>query len=132
MRTERRAVRLAVRTASALVLAAVVLRAQSPQPAARVGKIEILPGTATVKLILVGDGQLPVARAYYPADSPRTFVIDLEGARTSAAPSVPPSEAPLIKDVQVQELGQRDLRILVRLKERVPVKIGTEAGRAVV
>jgi hypothetical protein len=108
------------------------LCSQTAPPAVNVTKIQVQPGTAVVRLILEGDGPLAAPTAYYPADSPRSFVLELAGARTALSPLVPPSEAKFIRDILVERSGQQDLRILVRLEERVPVRIGTEAGRAVV
>ncbi len=45
---------------------------------------------------------------------------------------MPSSEAQFIRDIQVQKAGAEDLRFLVRLNERVPIRIGTESGRTVV
>jgi hypothetical protein len=130
MRIERRA-RLCVVLFLAIGPASFA-ESQTPAPAVNLTKIQVQPGAAVVRLVLEGDGPLAAPAAYYPADSPRTLVLELAGVRAAEAPPVPPSEAPFMRDIQVEKLGQQDLRILVRLAARVPVRVGAEAGRAVV
>ena len=78
------------------------------------------------------DGPLAVEKAYYPAESPRTLVLDMARASTSAAPALPSSGSGLVRDVQVEKAGTDALRLLVRLSERVPARIVRETGRTVV
>jgi type IV pilus assembly protein PilQ len=113
-----------------LVLA--FLHAESPDVAVNISKIQVQPGTLAAKLVLETDGQLYAPKGYYLPDSPQTFVLDLSRAKTNEAPLVPSSEAQFIRDIQVQKSGLRDLRLLVRLNERVPIRIRTDSGRTVV
>jgi hypothetical protein len=108
-----------------------LLCSEVPAQAVHIGKILIVPGTPIVRLIVEADGPLASARGYYLPGSPSTFVLDLGGAQTSEAPAVPASEARFIPDIQVQKDGSRDLRILARLSERVPVRLRREARRTV-
>jgi type IV pilus assembly protein PilQ len=108
------------------------LQAQAPASAVHISKIQVLPGTLATKLVLETDGPLAVEKAFYPAESPRTLVLDLARASTSAAPVVPSSGAGLVRDVQVEKAGAGALRLLVRLSERVPARILHETGRTVV
>jgi len=57
--------------------------------------------------------------------------LDAARAQTAAAPMVPGSSA-LVRDVQVQKSGDQGLRLLVRLSERVPVRVAAENGRTIV
>jgi len=114
------------------VLGLSALLAQGPAPAAHISKIQVQPGTLATRLILETDGPLAVEKAFYPAETPRTLVLDLARASTSAAPSLPSSGAGLVRDVQVEKAGSDALRLLVRLSERVPVRIVQEAGRTVI
>ena len=109
-----------------------VVHAQGPGPAVNIGKFQVQPGTLATKLVMETDGLLYVQRAYYLAESPQTLVLELAGAQTASAPIVPSSEASFIRDIQVQRSGARDLRLLVRLSERVPVRVIAESGRTVV
>jgi type IV pilus assembly protein PilQ len=118
--------------ASVCVLVFAVLYAQSPDSAVNISKIQVQPGLLMTKLVLEADGQLAAPKAYYLPDSPRTFVLDLNKARTTEAPFVPPSESQFIRDIQVQKSGLQDLRFLVRLNERVPIRVRTDQGRTVV
>jgi hypothetical protein len=70
--------------------------------------------------------------AYYLAGLPATFVMDLNNVKLGESPAVPASEAPFIRDIQVQKSGLQDLRLLVRLERRVPVRIRTDSRRTVV
>ncbi len=117
------------------LLAALVplaLHAEAQGQAVNIGKILVMPGNPVVQLIVEADGPLSAERGYYTPDSPSTFVLDLGGARTSETPVVPASEAPFIRDLQVQRRGPQDLRILARLSERVPVRVRTEDRRTIV
>ncbi|MBE3129736.1 MAG: AMIN domain-containing protein, partial [Acidobacteria bacterium] len=109
-----------------------VVHAQGPGPAVNISKIQIQPGTLATKLVMETDGLLYVQRAYYLAESPQTLVLDLAGAQTASAPIVPSSEAAFIRDIQIQKSGTRDLRLIVRLSERVPARVIAETGRTVV
>jgi type IV pilus secretin PilQ/predicted competence protein len=108
------------------------LLAQGPAPAAHITKIEVQPGTLATRLVLETDGPLLVERAYYAAESPRTLVLDVARASTSAAPSLPSSASGLVRDVQVEKAGPDALRLLVRLSERVPARVLQETGRTVI
>jgi type IV pilus assembly protein PilQ len=114
------------------VLLLSTLHAQSPGPLVTIGKIQVQPGALSTKLVLETDGRLLIQNAAYLADSPRTLVLDIAQAQTAAAPIVPASESALVRDVQVQRSGTQDLRLLVRLSERVPVRVAADAGRTVV
>ncbi len=114
------------------VLGLLALHAQTPAPAVHIGKIQVLPGALATKLVLETDGPLAVDRAYYPAETPRTLVLDVSRASTAAAPALPSSGTGLVRDVQVEKAGTDALRLLVRLAERVPARIVREAGRTVV
>jgi type IV pilus assembly protein PilQ len=109
-----------------------VVHAQGPGPAVNIGKIQVQPGALTTKLVMETDGLLYVQRAYYLAESPQTLVLELAGAQTASAPIVPSSEASFIRDIQVQKSGTQDLRLIVRLSERVPARVIAETGRTVI
>jgi type IV pilus secretin PilQ/predicted competence protein len=108
------------------------LHAQSPGPLVTISKIQVQPGSLSTKLVMETDGRLLVQKAAYLAESPGTLALDLTQAQTAAAPIVPSSGSALVRDIQVQKSGPRDLRLLVRLSERVPVRIAAEDGRTVV
>ena len=114
------------------VLALISLHAESTGPAVNISKIQVQPGALSTKLVLETEGQLSTPKAYYLPDSPQTLVLDLSRAKTSEAPLVPSSESQFIRDIQVQKSGSQDLRFLVRLNERVPIRIRTDSGRTVV
>ncbi len=116
--------------AALCVLSLVALHAESP--AVTISKIQVQPGTLATKLVLESDGPLSAPRAYYLPGSPQTFVLDLSQATTTQAPLVPSSEAPFIRDIQVQKSGTEDLRFLVRLNERVPIRVRADGGRTVI
>jgi type IV pilus assembly protein PilQ len=118
--------------ASLCVLVLAVLYAQSPDLAVNISKIQVQPGLLVTKLVLEADGQIAAPKAYYLPDSPQTFVLDLNKAKTTEAPLVPSSESQFIRDIQVQKSGLQDLRFLVRLNERVPIRVRTDQGRTVV
>jgi len=118
--------------ASLCVLVLAVLYAQSPDSAVNISKIQVQPGLLMTKLVLEADGQLATPKAYYLPDSSQTFVLDLNKAKTTEAPLVPSSESQFIRDIQVQKSGLQDLRFLVRLNERVPIRVRTDQGRTVV
>jgi len=109
-----------------------VMHAQGPGPSVNISRFQVQPGALATKLVMETDGLLYVQRAYYLAESPQTLVLDLGGAQTASAPIVPSSETSFIRDIQVQKSGTRDLRLLVRLSERVPVRVIAETGRTVV
>jgi type IV pilus assembly protein PilQ len=117
---------------ASLSILVLIAQAESPGPAVTINRIQVQPGTLATKLILETDGPLAAPRVYYLTDSPQTLVLDISRAKTSQAPLVPSSEAQFIRDIQVQKSGVQDLRLLVRLNERVPIRIGKEAGRTVV
>ncbi|MGB8958251.1 MAG: type IV pilus secretin PilQ, partial [Candidatus Aminicenantales bacterium] len=108
------------------------LHAQSPAPAVQISKIQVVQGTLATKLVLETNGPLAVDRAYYPPESPRTLVLDVSRASTTAAPAVPSPGAGLVRDIQVEKAGVDALRLLVHLSERVPARITRETGRTVV
>jgi type IV pilus secretin PilQ/predicted competence protein len=108
------------------------LHAQNPGPAVNITKIQVQPGALSTKLVMETDGQLFIQKVYYLTESPQTLVFDLDRAQTSTTPVVPSSETGLIRDIQVQKTGDQGLRFLVRLSERVPVRVISEAGRTVV
>ncbi|MEN6561854.1 MAG: type IV pilus secretin PilQ [Acidobacteriota bacterium] len=114
------------------VLGLLGLNAQAPAPAVHISKIQVLPGALATRLVLETDGPLAVDRAYYPAETPRTLVLDIARASTAAAPALPSSGTGLVRDVQVEKAGADALRLLVRLAERVPARLVREAGRTVV
>ncbi len=114
----------------ALCLAA--LYAQGPAPAVHISKIQVQPGALATRLVLETDGPLAVQKAYYPAESPRTLVLDVARATTAAAPALPSSGSGLVRDVQIEKAGADALRLLVKLSERVPARIVHETGRTVV
>jgi type IV pilus secretin PilQ/predicted competence protein len=113
-------------------LSLLFLHAESPDLAVNISKIHVLPGALAAKLVLETDGQLSAPKAYYLPDSPQTLVLDLNKAKTTESPLVPSSESQFIRDIQVQKSGLQDLRFLVRLNERVPIRVWTDAGRTVV
>ncbi len=108
------------------------LHAQGPAAAVQISKIQILPGTLATKLVLETSGPLAVDRAYYPPESPRTLVLEVARASTTAAPALPSSGTGLVRDIQVEKAGVDSLRLLVRLSERVPARIVRETGRTVI
>jgi type IV pilus assembly protein PilQ len=110
----------------------IFLHAENPDLAVNISKIHVQPGTLAARLILETDGQLSAPKAYYLPDAPQTLVLDLNKAKTTQAPLVPSSEAQFIRDIQVQKSGLQDLRFLVRLNERVPIRVRTDAGQTVV
>lgn len=112
------------------VLGFAVLHAQAP--AVHIAKIQVQPGTLATRLVLETDGPLAVDKAYYQADAPRTLVLELAGASTSAAPVLPSSGTGLVRDVQLEKAPAGALRLLVRLSERVPARILRGAGQTVV
>jgi len=114
------------------VLTLAVPRAESADSVVTISKIQVQPGALATKLVLQADGPITAPKAYYLADSPQTLVLDLNKAKTSEAPLVPSSESQFIRDIQVQKAGPQDLRFLVRLNERVPIRVRTEQGRTVV
>ncbi len=114
------------------VLLLSALHAQGPAPAVHISKIQVQPGVLSTKLVMETDGPLAVEKAYYPAESPRTLVLDVARASTSAAPALPSSGSGLVRDIQVEKAGDDALRLLVRLSERVPARIIRETGRTVV
>jgi type IV pilus assembly protein PilQ len=118
--------------ASVCFLLLVFLHADGQDPAVNISKIQVQPGILVTKLVLETDGPLSAPKAYYLPDSPQTFVLDLNKAKTTEAPLVPSSESQFIRDIQVQKSGLQDLRFLVRLNERVPIRVRTDAGRTVV
>jgi hypothetical protein len=127
------ALRLALPFSSALcALTPLALHAEAPQPAVAISKIQVLSGSLSAQLILEAGGPLSAPKSYYLTDSPQTFVLDLNNVKTSEAPVVPSSETSFIRDIQVQKSGLQDLRFLVRLNKRVPIRIRTEARRTVV
>lgn len=109
-----------------------VVHAQGPGPAVNISRFQVQPGALATKLVMETDGLLRVQRACYLAESPQTLVLDLAGAQTASAPIIPSSEAGFIRDIQVQKSGAQDLRLLVRLSERVPVRVLAEAGRTTI
>jgi type IV pilus assembly protein PilQ len=109
-----------------------VVHAQGPGPAVNISKFQVQPGALATKLVMETDGLLTVQRAYYLAESPQTLVLDLAGAQTASAPIIPSSETGFVRDIQVQRSGDKDLRLIVRLSERVPVRVVAETGRTVV
>jgi hypothetical protein len=138
MRSERwtllvAALRLAFPLSSALcLLAPLALHAEDPQPAVDISRIQVQPGSLAAQIILEAGGPLSAPKAYYLAGSPPTFVLDLNNVKTNESPVVPSSEASFIRDIQVQKLGLQDLRFLVRLDRRVPIRIRAESRRTVV
>jgi type IV pilus secretin PilQ/predicted competence protein len=114
------------------VLGLSALYAQAPAPAVHITKIQVLPGTLSTRLVLETDGLLAVEKAYYPAESPRTLVLDMAGASTSAVPVLPSSGAGLVRDVQLEKSGTDALRLVVRLSERVPARILRATGQTVI
>ncbi len=114
------------------VLGLLGLHAQAPAPAVRIGQIQVLPGALATRLVLECDGPLAVDRAYYPAETPRTLVLDLPGASTAAVPALPSSGSGLVREVQLEKAAAGGLRLMVRLAERVPARIVREAGRTVI
>ncbi len=117
---------------AACVLTLAVLRADGLDPVVTISKIQVQPGALATKLVLQSDGPLVAPKAYYLPGSPQTLVLDLNKAKTAEAPLVPSSEAQFIRDIQVQKSGLQDLRFLVRLNERVPIRVRNEQGRTVV
>jgi type IV pilus secretin PilQ/predicted competence protein len=117
---------------SVCILTLAVPRAESADSVVTISKIQVQPGALATKLVLQADGPITAPKAYYLADSPQTLVLDLNKAKTSEAPLVPSSESQFIRDIQVQKAGLQDLRFLVRLNERVPIRVRTEQGRTVV
>jgi len=114
------------------VLGLSALYAQAPAPAVHITKIQVLPGTLSTRLVLETDGLLAVEKAYYPAESPRTLVLDMARASTSAAPVLPSSGAGLVRDIQLEKSGTDALRLVVRLSERVPARIIRATGQTVI
>jgi type IV pilus secretin PilQ/predicted competence protein len=114
------------------VLGLSVLHAQAPAPAVHISKIQVQPGTLSTRLVLETDGPLAVEKAYYPAESPRTLVLDVARASTSSAPVLPSAGAGLVRDVRVERSGTDALRLLVRLSERVPARILRGTGQTVI
>ncbi|HYA48429.1 MAG TPA: secretin N-terminal domain-containing protein, partial [Burkholderiales bacterium] len=115
-----------------LCVLALAALAESPGFPVNINRIQVQPGTLAARLVLETDGPLAAPKAYYLPDSPQTLVLDLNRAKTTEAPLVPSSEAMFIRDIQVQKSGDQDLRFLVRLNERVPIRIRTDSGRTVV
>jgi hypothetical protein len=105
---------------------------RGPEPAVNIGKILVEPGSFAAQLVLEAGEPLRVPRAYYLSGSPSTLVLDLLDAATSESPAIPASEASFIRDIQVQRPGPQELRLLVNLARRVPVRIRAESRRTVV
>lgn len=114
------------------VIGLLALHAQGPAPAVHISRIQVQPGALATRLVLETDGPLAVDRAYYPAETPRTLVLDMSRASTSAAPALPSSGSGLVREVQVEKAGTDALRLFVRLAERVPARILQETGRTVI
>jgi type IV pilus assembly protein PilQ len=100
-------------------------------PEVTISKVQVQPGALSTRLIMETDGPLDIRKAFYLPDAPQTLALDVSTARTSQVPMVPSSSASLIRDIQVQRTGERDLRFLLRLSERVPFRVFAEAGRTV-
>jgi len=100
-------------------------------PAVTINKIQVVPGALSTRLILESDGPLDVRRAAYLPDGSQTLAVDIGSARTSQAPAVPAGSS-LIRDIQIQRSGDQDLRMLLRLHERVPYRVYADEGRTVV
>lgn len=112
------------------ILGLSALTAQAADAAVHIGRIQVLPGTLSTKLVLETDGPLAVSKAYYLADAPRTLVLELAGASTAAVPSV--ASSGLVRDVQIERAGADGLRLLVKLSERVPARIVPGPSRTTV
>lgn len=112
------------------ILGLSALTAQAADAAVHISRIQVQPGTLSTKLVMETDGPLAVSKAYYLADSPRTLVLELAGASTTAAPSV--ASSGLVRDVQVERAGADGLRLLVKLSERVPARIVPGTSRTTV
>ncbi len=119
-------------SASLCLLALVLLYAGPTSTPTTINKIELQPGPLAARLVLQTDGQLIVDQAYYHPQFPETLIIDVANAATEETPIIPPSEALLVKDIQVQKTGAQDLRFYLQLQERVPCRILSETGRTVI
>ncbi len=117
---------------STCLLLLLAMSAPGQAPVTNISRIEIQPGLLTTKLVFRTDALMPVQSTYYAPQQPRTIVIDVDKARTAAAPVVAPADSALIEDVRVERSGDSGLRFYLTLKERVPYRISSLDDRTVV
>jgi len=113
----------------AVLVSFAATKAESP---VTISKIHVEPGLLATKLVVEADAALPVQRTFYAPGSPQTLVIDVARAKGAATPVIPSGDSQLVKNVQLEPLGEESLRFNVELAERVPYRIFASGGLTVV
>ncbi len=107
------------------------LLAQAATSSAELTRIEIKTGNLATKMLLVANSPVQIqGLAYLPETTP-TLSIELSRVRPVELPAVLEPNSRLINQIKLEPAGE-NLRLLVRLKEKVPFRLLLEEGKTVI
>jgi type IV pilus assembly protein PilQ len=107
-------------------LCLLVLPVLAPLTAAadvQIQRVAIQPGRLSARVVFETDASLPLQKAYYARELPRTIILDLGAVQALQIPQVPAEEAALIKGLQWEKTDDGQVRCLIALSERVPFRV---------
>lgn len=102
------------------------------QASAPSAKISIVPGPASVKVLIDASAPLSGVTASYGPNPPSALVVDLGAVAPPAKPAVPAEAAAVIRDVRVESAPAQKTTLVLTLAEPLPYSLAVDKGQAVI
>ena len=102
------------------------------QASAPSAKISIVPGPASVKVLIDASAPLSGVTAAYGPNLPSTLVVDLGAIAPLAKPAVPAEASGLIRDIRIEPNPAQRMTLILALAEPLPYTLAVDKGQVVV
>ena len=102
------------------------------QASAPSAKISIVPGPASVKVLIDASAPLSGVTAAYGPNLPSTLVVDLGAIAPPAKPAVPAEASGLIRDIRIEPNPAQRTTLILALAEPLPYTLAVDKGQVVV
>ena len=102
------------------------------QASAPSAKISIVPGPASVKVLIDASAPLAGVTAAYGPNPPSALVVDLGAVAPPAKPAVPAEAAAVIRDVRIEPGPAQKTTLVLALAEPLPYSLAVDKGQTVI
>ena len=102
------------------------------QASAPSSKISIVPGRASVKILIDSSAPLTGITAGTRLDRPSVLIVELGTAPAPAQPAIPAAEAELIRELRTETDSAGKASLVLTLAEPLPYSLTVEKSRAVI